>query len=114
MRRDLNNVHCTVVAQEYERRDARDRIEIRKPSTYGDHTMDHWRVLVVDKVRADFEIEIDVEEIAKQLIAKAKRSKSGRAIAMGGLIKVFRRRLKVLGSEEKQNPIPEGWSEVTS
>ena len=76
--------------------------------------MTHWKTEHQATLRADFDIEINVEAITKQLLLQAQRNKTGKAGAMGGLIKVKRRNVTQLRGESKQVPLPKGWSEVST
>jgi len=104
------------VTRVFKRGTAADHVQIeqRYPDGQLRSTMSHWKTSHVAELRADFYVEIDVEKIVEALINRAKNSKSGKAVAMGGLITVRRRNVVQLRGEGKQNPIPEGWTEVQS
>jgi hypothetical protein len=113
MIRAPQNIAARITAT-YDRTTHADRVEIRKPGTYGEERMGHWKTEHQATLRADFDIEINVEAITKQLILQAQRNKTGKAGAMGGLIKVKRRNVTQLRGESKQVPLPKGWSEVST
>lgn len=99
----------------YQRAYRSQRVQIEKPGTYGRPSrMTHWKQEHHDELVADFDIQIDVEAIARMLIRKAQVNKTGRAGAMAGLIKVIRRNERVMAQTGNTVPVPEGWSEVAS
>lgn len=110
----LKNINCTALKLTYDRKYSTEHVRIEKPGTYGMQSMSHWKQAHHDTLVADFDIEIDVEKIARILINKAQVAKSGKATAMGGLIKVKRRNTKVVEARGQQVPVPAGWSEVKS
>lgn len=72
----------------------------------------HWRqphymtVLKVDE-ECQVAVEIDVDGILRSLGVKAAKNKTGKAGAMGGLVKVRVLTRKVLAEKRTENPIPD-------
>lgn len=89
-----------------------ERAEIRKDGPHGHSRMTHWKKQGSVQMQADFDVEIDVQKIAEQLARKAQRNRTGKAGAMGGLIKVKWRNTKELSRDVKDVPLPNGWYEV--
>lgn len=62
---------------------------------------------VATEFTADYTVEIDLEKLITQYIRRAAESKSGRATALGGLVKVRRGKVRDVKETVRALPIPE-------
>jgi hypothetical protein len=74
----------------------------------------HTLEKTISKMCGEIVVEIDIDQIVNELSAKAANNSTGRAIALGGLVKARRVSEKILSTETKTWSIPDGFSEVQS